>query len=74
MRTTRQSKHRHCPSRLRIETLEMRQLLTIVINEIHYDPPDKTQRAEFIELFNSGEAVLSAAHNRNAASVLRVPK
>jgi len=26
----------------------------IVINEIHYDPEDKTRRAEFIELYNRG--------------------
>ena len=26
----------------------------VVINEIHYDPEDKVQSLEFIELFNSG--------------------
>jgi len=28
--------------------------LTVVINEIHYDPFDKTSPSEFIELYNSG--------------------
>src|SRR5512141_541326 len=28
----------------------------IVINEIHYHPDPKTDRAEFVELFNSGQA------------------
>ena len=26
----------------------------VVINEIHYDPPDNTVPAEYIELFNQG--------------------
>ena len=41
-----------------VEALECRRLLTssVVINEIHYDPPDKTQRAEFIELYNNTNA------------------
>ncbi len=30
-----------------------------VINEIHYDPPDKTQPAEFVELFNPGGTPIS---------------
>jgi hypothetical protein len=30
----------------------------VVINEIHYDPPEKTRREEFIELFNSGGAAV----------------
>jgi hypothetical protein len=25
---------------------------SVIINEIHYDPADKTERGEFIELFN----------------------
>jgi hypothetical protein len=29
-------------------------MLAVVINEIHYDPDDPTQKVEFIELFNSG--------------------
>src|SRR5688572_8695438 len=28
----------------------------VVINEIHYDPPDRTIPAEFVELHNSGTA------------------
>jgi hypothetical protein len=28
----------------------------VVINEIHYDPDLKTERVEFVELFNSGES------------------
>ena len=42
------------------ETLEQRCLLAadVVINEIHYDPPDKTEFSEFIELYNnSNESV-----------------
>lgn len=37
------------------ECLEHRNLLAsdVVINEIHYDPPDKTQLAEYIELYNN---------------------
>ena len=43
---------------LELETLEQRCLLTsaIVINEIHYDPPDKTEFSEFIELYNRTDA------------------
>ena len=43
--------------RLAMESLEPRQLMAadVVINEIHYDPPDKTQRAEFVELFNNSD-------------------
>ena len=26
----------------------------VVINEIHYDPPDKTEHTEFVELYNAG--------------------
>ena len=38
-----------------VECLEHRMLLAsdVVINEIHYDAPDKTQLAEFIELYNN---------------------
>jgi len=38
------------------ETLETRQLLAIVINEIHYDAEIKVEAAEFVELFNAGGA------------------
>ena len=54
----RPATHRHRPAtRLRLESLEARQLLAadIVINEINYDYPDKTVRAEYIELFNNGD-------------------
>ncbi len=41
-----------------VESLEQRCLLAadIVINEIHYDPPDKTEPAEYIELYNNSTA------------------
>lgn len=44
----------------KVESLEQRNLLAadIVINEIHYDPPDKTQRAEFVELYNNTNAAV----------------
>jgi len=32
--------------------------LTVVINEVHYDPDDKTRPVEFIELLNTGTQVL----------------
>jgi hypothetical protein len=31
----------------------------IVMNEVHYDPVDKTQFVEFVELFNSGDAAVN---------------
>ncbi len=37
---------------------ELAPLPGIVINEVYYDPPDKTQHHEFIELFNAGAASL----------------
>src|SRR6185369_7912435 len=40
-----------------IERLELRNLLaagSVVINEINYNPPDKTKPIEFIELTNPG--------------------
>ena len=45
----------------RLEPLEPRLLLAadIVINEIHYDPDVKTERAEFIELYNPGAAAVN---------------
>ena len=44
----------------RFESLEQRYLLTsnIVITEIHYDPPDKTEFSEFIELYNNSEVAV----------------
>ena len=43
-----------------IEQLEHRHLLTsdVVINEIHYDPPDKTEFSEYIELYNNSDAAI----------------
>lgn len=32
-----------------------RALADVVINEIHYNPPDNTVRLEFVELYNNGE-------------------
>ena len=34
---------------------------TVVINEIHYDPPDNTQPLEFVELHNPGVTAVSVA-------------
>ena len=47
-------------SKRQFETLEQRCLLTsqVVINEIHYDPPDKTELSEFIELYNNSDDVV----------------
>src|SRR5262245_17856722 len=28
----------------------------VIINEVHYNPPDETKLEEFIELYNAGEA------------------
>lgn len=39
---------------LRIEPLEPRNLLAVVINEFHYDPDLNTEHVEFIELYNTG--------------------
>jgi hypothetical protein len=44
---------------LRIEPLEDRRLLAVVINEIHYNPEDNTSREEFIELYNTGPAAVN---------------
>ena len=33
----------------------------IIINEIHYDPPIKTDKAEFIELYNRGSEVVDVS-------------
>lgn len=34
----------------------------IVINEVHYDPPDNTMPAEFIELFNQGSSPVDVSN------------
>ena len=44
--------------RLQFETLESRQLLAVVINEIHYNPADNTKLEEFIELYNTGSTAV----------------
>lgn len=44
---------------LRIEALEPRNLLAVVINEIHYNPNDSTEKVEFLELHNSGPAAVN---------------
>src|SRR5262249_33488690 len=31
----------------------------VLINEIHYDPPIKTEHTEFIELYNNGSVAIS---------------
>ncbi|MAT68920.1 MAG: hypothetical protein CMJ58_05295 [Planctomycetaceae bacterium] len=44
--------------RLGFESLETRQLLAVVINEIHYNPADNTKLEEFVELHNTGGATV----------------
>ena len=45
------------PGSLAFTTLVAPQL-TVVINEVHYDPDDKTRPVEFIELYNTGTQAL----------------
>jgi hypothetical protein len=57
-------------NRFALERLEKRRLLvagSVVINETHYNPPDKTKPVEFIELTNPGDTPfdLSGAHFTN---------
>lgn len=40
---------------LRLEQLEPRMLMSVVINEVHVDPDVKVEKAEFIELHNTGD-------------------
>jgi hypothetical protein len=40
------------------EPLEPRQMLAVVINEIHFDPNIATEQVEFIELHNTGAATV----------------
>ena len=50
-------RHRHLSQRrraLRIESLEPRHMLAVVINEIHFNPNDPTEKVEFLELQNTG--------------------
>ncbi|MAT72712.1 MAG: hypothetical protein CMJ58_24800 [Planctomycetaceae bacterium] len=53
---TRITRQRHSDRQLRVESLESRNLLAVVINEIHYDPDLNTEQVEFIELINTGNA------------------
>lgn len=48
---------------LTLEALEQRCLLAadVVINEINYDPPDKTQFSEFIELYNNTDEAIDVS-------------
>jgi VCBS repeat-containing protein len=34
----------------------------VVINEVHYNPPDNTVKAEFIELYNAGETIVDLSN------------
>jgi len=34
----------------------------VVINEVHYDPEDSTERIEFIELFNAGSVAVNLSN------------
>ena len=53
--------------RLACEALEPRLLLAanVMINEIYYDPPDKSVPAEFIELHNAGDAPADLSGSRH---------
>ncbi len=33
----------------------------VVINEIHYHPPDKTEKSQFVELYNAGDSATNLA-------------
>ncbi|QDU56553.1 lamin tail domain-containing protein [Aeoliella mucimassa] len=52
-RTKSHASRRNRGSRLRMEQLEDRRLLAVVINEIHYNSADNTSFEEFIELYNT---------------------
>ncbi len=41
----------------------------IIINEIHYDPPVKTELLEFVELHNTGSAAVDLSGWRFSAGV-----
>ena len=58
-RNDRHRRRRRALGGLHVEQLESRQLLTgvaadVVINEVHFDPDNKTEPVEFIELLNAG--------------------
>lgn len=44
--------------RLRVEPLEDRRLMAVVINEFHYNPDNAVEEVEFIELHNTGVTVV----------------
>lgn len=46
------------------ETLESKCLLAVVINELHYDPDDSSERVEFIELYNPDAATVDLSNWR----------
>src|SRR5690606_34613468 len=46
------------------EVLEPRNMLAVVINEIHYDPHLNTEQVEFIELYNSGQETVDLSNWR----------
>ncbi|MCA9240634.1 MAG: lamin tail domain-containing protein, partial [Planctomycetales bacterium] len=43
-------------ARLRLEQLEERRLLAVVINELHYNADDNTSFEEFVELYNTSSS------------------
>ena len=47
---------------LRLECLESRQMLTVVINEIHVDPDKATESVEFIELHNHSASTVDVSN------------
>lgn len=48
-----QRTNQHSRRKLRIESLENRHLLAVVINELHYNADDNTSFEEFVELHNT---------------------
>ena len=44
------------PATVRVAINSLEQQQQIIINEVHVDPPQKTELVEFIELFNKGDA------------------
>ena len=48
--------------RAAFEKLEPRHLLTVVINEINYDPQFNTEQVEFLEFYNSGSTAVDMSN------------
>jgi hypothetical protein len=46
------------------EKLEPRQLLAVVINEIHYNPSENTEQVEFLEFYNTGNTPVDLSNWR----------